>query len=249
MMITSDNIKIAYEEHGFGIPVLLIHGWAATRNFWRGVKELEGFRTILPDLRGHGESDRAKSYTKERIILDLYELAVGLGLKELCIVGHSLGGIIATKFAVSFPEFTIRKLILVATPPIFKIGKFKRMLTTLMLYLFNPILRRRFTPKTLYRRDKELLEFIWSESAKGSRRAYVKFLSAFDGESIIDDLEEIKAEKIAIIPSHDNIIPTDLQKQTYSELCDKTIIIEECGHNLMLEKPEEFHRILLDVLK
>jgi len=249
LAVMSDNVKISYEDEGYGPAVLLIHGWGATKNFWRSIRGIEGFRLIIPDLRGHGESDRSKDYRRERIILDMYELITGLGVRELSIVGHSLGGIIATKLAVSFPELKVGKLILVATPPEFRIGTPKRIIMGLMLYLLTPIMKRTFTPKTLHDPKTEILRFIWRESARGSKKAYMKFLAAFDNASIIDDLDEIKAQKIAIIPSDDKIVPTEYQREIYSELCDKTIIIEDAGHNVMLEKPEEFRKVLENILR
>ena len=248
LAIMSDHIKIAYEDIGFGTPIVFIHGWAATRNFWNPVRDLENCRIILFDLRGHGESDRSKKYSFDRIMLDVNELLLGLGIRELIIVGHSLGGIIAAKFASMFTDFTVRKLVLVATPPTFKIGFMKRAFTAFMLLFLNPLMRRMFTPKTLYEPKKEILEFIWSESGKGSRMAYIKYLKAFNNVSIIEDLEELKTEKIAIIPDHDRIVPTDIQKETYYSLCDKTIIVEKAGHNVMLEKPIEFKEIIQKII-
>ncbi len=248
LAIMSDHIKIAYEDMGYGFPLVFIHGWAATRNFWNPIRDLENYRIILFDLRGHGESDRSKKYTFDRIMLDVNELLAGLGIRELSIIGHSLGGIIATKFASMFTDYNVRKLILVATPPVFKMSFARRLFTGFMLLFLNPLMRKMFTPKTLYEPKEDILKFIWSESAKGSKIAYIKYLKAFNNTSIIEDLEEIKAEKIAIIPSHDKIVSTEIQKETYFSLCDRTIIIENSGHNVMLERPDEFRRALLEAL-
>lgn len=248
LALMSDGTKIAYEDLGYGFPILFIHGWACTRNFWNCVRDLPNFRKILFDMRGHGDSDPAKNYNVERMLLDVEELLYTLGIKELSIVGHSLGGIIATKFATMYEEYKIKHLILVATPPTIKMSGLKLFFTGIMLRFLSPILKKSITPKMLYKPTQDLLEFIWSESAKGSTSAYIKLLKSFNGLSIIDDLPKIKAKKIAIIPSHDNYVPTEYQKQVYSELCDDIVVINETGHNLMLEKPQEFKNILEKVL-
>jgi len=110
-------------------------------------------------------------------------------------------------------------------------------------------LRKTFTPKTLYKPNEDILEFIWRESSKGSKIAYIRYLKAFDGVSISETLEEIESQKIAIIPANDNVVPTEMQKEAYSRVCDKVVIVEECGHNIMLEKPSEFREILEKILK
>ena len=245
---TSDGTKIIYETHGYGPAVLFIHGWAATRNFWKAVRHIEGFRTILFDLRGHGDSDRSKDYSRERILQDIVELLETTGSRELSIVGHSLGGVIATKFAVEYEEyFKINKLILVATPPIFKLGAFRRFVIGTLMTLAPAILQKTFTPKTLHNPNKELLEFIWRESAKGSRIAYIKYLKNWDGASIIEDLKNMELGKYAIIPGDDKTTPTDIQVDYYKDVC-QIYKIAEAGHNVMLEKPDEFRRALIEIL-
>lgn len=248
LALMSDGTKIAYEDINHGFPVLFIHGWACTRNFWKCIKDVPNFRKILFDIRGHGDSDPARNYSVERILLDVEELLYSLGIKELSIVGHSLGGVIATKFVAMYEEYRIRHLILVSTPPAIKMSGPKLFFMSIALRFFSPILRKHMTPKMLYNPTRELLEFIWSESAKGSTSAYIKILKAFNGVSIMEDLSKVKARKIAIIPSHDNFIPVEYQKQVYSELCDEIIVVDKSGHNLMLEKPTEFKNILEKIL-
>jgi len=244
----SDGTKIAYEAIGYGHTVLFIHGWAATRNFWNAIRDIPGLRKILFDLRGHGESDRAKDYSMNRILLDISELLHTLGVKELSVVGHSLGGIIATKFASSTDEFKVRDLILVATPPEVKFSRLKLLFLSFSLRFMTPLMRKTITPKMLYKPKQELLEFIWNESAKGSVGAYIKIMKAFNGVSIIEDLKAIQAHKVAIIPQYDRFVSPEYQKQIYSGLCDEVIVVDECGHNLMLEKPDEFAEILSRIL-
>ncbi|MCR8453591.1 MAG: alpha/beta hydrolase [Crenarchaeota archaeon] len=246
--IMSDGTKIVYDAIDYGHTVLFIHGWAATRAFWHPVRNLPGFRKIIPDLRGHGDSDKSKDYSLERILMDLSELLRGLGVTELSIVGHSLGGVIAAKFASQASEFKVRDLILVATPPEIKFSKLKLLNTAFLLRFLTPVARRTITPRTLYQPRKDLLEFIWRESAKGSIKAYIEFLKTFNGVSIVEDLKAIKARKVAIIPKYDLAVPFEYQKSAYSELCDEIIVIDEAGHNLMLEKPEEFAQILNKIL-
>jgi non-heme chloroperoxidase len=57
---TNDGVKLYYEERGSGKPLVLIHGWSCSGNFFtRNVESLSsGCRVINVDLRGHGRSDK-----------------------------------------------------------------------------------------------------------------------------------------------------------------------------------------------
>ena len=248
ILLTTDKIKIVYEMHGFGPTILFLHGWAATRNFWFAVKELENHRTILFDMRGHGDSDKAKDYSQSRILSDIVELLEATGTTDLILVGHSLGGIIATKFAREFGEqYNIRKIILVATPPTFKISFLSRTILSFLLLVAPAVLRKTFTPKTLYEPKEDLLKFIWAESAKGSRIAYIKYLNEWNGTTIMEDLQSLDIPKVAIIPKNDRTVPAEIQEEAYRELCE-IITIDNAGHNVMIEKPQEFKQALLKAI-
>jgi len=94
-----DGVRLAYSEAGSG-PVVLLHpGFSLTRALWEPlVAELEGeFRCVSFDPRGHGESDApASGYTIERLAADIGELTEALALEDVTLVGHSIGGAIAS---------------------------------------------------------------------------------------------------------------------------------------------------------
>lgn len=98
---------IAYTTAGSGEPLLLIHGLGGTRRTWDHV--LDSFAAshtvIAPDLPGHGESDApAGDYSLGALAASLRDLLVILGHSSATLVGHSLGGGIALRFAYQFPE-------------------------------------------------------------------------------------------------------------------------------------------------
>ena len=95
-----DGARIAYREMGAGRPVVLIHGYFsnAQTNWIRyghaaAVAE-KGFRVIMPDLRGHGDSARphdAASYPPDVLMRDGFALIEHLGLSDYDLGGYSLG--------------------------------------------------------------------------------------------------------------------------------------------------------------
>ncbi|MGI5506853.1 alpha/beta fold hydrolase [Lentzea sp. CA-135723] len=88
---------------GSGRGFLLIHGLGGTRQVWEALApRLEG-RAVAVDLRGHGESPDGP-WDWEAVLDDLDETAVHFGLDNPVVVGHSLGGILAGRWATRHPE-------------------------------------------------------------------------------------------------------------------------------------------------
>ena len=91
------------EETGSGPPLVTVHGaWADGRHWTRFAGELDGFRAITYDRRGHGRSGGSHE-SVERDVEDLAELIRDAG-GEAHVVGGSLGGSIALKLAAAQPD-------------------------------------------------------------------------------------------------------------------------------------------------
>ncbi|MCU6452831.1 alpha/beta hydrolase [Sphingomonas sp. A2-49] len=96
-----DGTRIAWRELGEGRPAILIHGYFSTAEvnwlkFGHAAKlAARGFRVIMPDLRGHGSSDRphdAAAYPPDALMRDGLALVAHLGLTDYDLGGYSLGG-------------------------------------------------------------------------------------------------------------------------------------------------------------
>ena len=95
---------IAYERRGSGTPLVLIHGLTDTRRVWDPLLAplAATFDVVSVDLRGHGESFDAAPYDVVTLAGDVHEVVVSLALDRPLIVGHSLGGSVATAYASRF---------------------------------------------------------------------------------------------------------------------------------------------------
>ena len=92
----SGIIDLYYEDHGSGEPVVLIHGWPLSGASWeRQVPVLvkSGYRVITYDRRGFGLSSRPTSgYDYDTLAADLHTLITKLDLRDVTLVGFSMGG-------------------------------------------------------------------------------------------------------------------------------------------------------------
>lgn len=114
-----DGVSLRYDRAGSGPAVLLIHGWTCNRTFWQHqVTALrDRFTVITVDLRGHGESSRAKKgYTIPAMAGDLEMLVRTLNVPHVALVGWSMGGMIAQELARRLGD-RVSALVLVGTTP------------------------------------------------------------------------------------------------------------------------------------
>ncbi len=110
-------IKIAWESHGAGHPLLLIQGLGYARWGWDPVLPAlaERYRVLTFDNRGIGESDKPEGpYTAQLMAADALQVLDEAGVDRAHVVGASLGGMIAQEVAAGAPE-RVDKLVLCCT--------------------------------------------------------------------------------------------------------------------------------------
>ena len=115
--VTLHGHAFSYTDSGSGPVLLFIHGLLGSQKQWAHlVDELdEDHRLIVPDLFGHGESDKpVGDYSLGAHAATLRDLLDRLGIEQVTLVGHSLGGGIAMVFSYLFPE-RVDRLVLVAS--------------------------------------------------------------------------------------------------------------------------------------
>lgn len=115
MQILHSNI------HGQGQPFVILHGFLGMSDNWKtlGAKfSEEGFEMHLVDQRNHGKSFHDDEFNYEILIVDLNNYCSEHGLKDIILLGHSMGGKTAMLFAVTYPEL-VSKLIIADIAPRF----------------------------------------------------------------------------------------------------------------------------------
>ena len=108
------DIRLAYEEHGTGFPLILLHGNGESRAYF--VKQMEPLsrvrRVIAVDTRGHGASPRGDvPFTLSQFADDLLAFMDALGIAQADLLGFSDGGNIALLFAMRHPA-RVRRMVL-----------------------------------------------------------------------------------------------------------------------------------------
>jgi pimeloyl-ACP methyl ester carboxylesterase len=107
------DVRLHYVTAGTGFPVVLLHGWPQSWYEWRHVmpRLAAEYHVIAPDLRGLGDSSRPLSgYDKKTVGGDIWRLVHDvLGIESFFLVGHDWGGPTAYAVAAAHPD-AVRKL-------------------------------------------------------------------------------------------------------------------------------------------
>ncbi|MCG1036224.1 alpha/beta fold hydrolase [Polaribacter sargassicola] len=120
LKVQNQDLKMAYMDikpaNYNGENIVLIHGKNFNGAYWKTTIDAltkEGFRVIVPDQIGFGKSTKPDyfHYTFQQLAKNTKLILDKLEISETAVLGHSMGGMIATRFALMYPEMT-KKLIL-----------------------------------------------------------------------------------------------------------------------------------------
>jgi len=255
LTIKSVNIpdfKSVYFEGGTGEPIIMLHGFGADKDTWLMFAKYftSGYRVIIPDLPGFGESSKPENaqYTIMSQVEKLNALAKELKLTDFHIVGNSMGGNIAGAFAAAHPE-------MVKTLGLFDSGgvksPMKSELHLLMETGINPLIVKntedydRLLAFNFYK-PIPIPSFVKKVLAEKAAKAS-EFNQKIFKESTQDDfllleskLGMIKAPTLIVWGDSDRVIHVSSVPVFEKKIKNaRSVIIKECGHLPMLEKPQE----------
>lgn len=109
MQYLSDYAQLFYAEQGDGVPVVLLHPTPVDHRFWNPIAAqlASHYRVILPDLRGHGQSEagsQKQSLSIEQLGVDLERLLDTLKIRQAIFAGCSIGGYLLYELWRRCPE-------------------------------------------------------------------------------------------------------------------------------------------------
>ena len=258
-----NGIELAYEVHGEGYPLVLAHGFTATKEMWDGQigPFSDRYRVVVYDARGHGESEAPPvddpGYTLDTFVEDQRALMAHLGIEEAYVGGLSLGGMIAMRFALKYPKQT-RALLLCDTSP----GMNTQGQWAANRLLMEGLVRSQgvgAVMRGLYSRRAEIAQQARSDLPAGVL-AHVQRLdtmhadgflgvakAAGDAPSVLDRLPEISAP--TLIVTGDNDFFRGASEEMKKRLPDsRFVLIKGSFHGTCLWQPEKFTSAVLDFL-
>lgn len=243
--IIINGIKINYKMFGEGNPFLILHGWGSNSERWVSVAEeisKKGFKVIVPDLPGFGQSDALlMPWNTNKYINFIEEFVKELNLGDFFLLGHSFGGALASKVAVKHAQ-EIKKLFLVSAACVrkktAKKNFFKRVSKIAKLFYFFPYYG--FFRKAIYKFIIRKSDYVYVEGIM--KEAYLNVIE----EDLSFHLPFIKVSTVIIWGDKDEFTPLDDACLINEKIKNsKLIVIPGAGHDLNRKQPEELAKAVL----
>jgi 3-oxoadipate enol-lactonase len=255
------NVKIYYEEHGEGEPVFFLPGYSSDISWWDGVVAFlkPFYRAILLDYRGGGRSVNTKPFSIRDLADDTVKVMDHLKIKKASFVGHSMGGTIAQDLAAFHPD-RIHHLCLVCSLPYchpttvhvlktgLKLRQHKEIPVDLMFDIYLPwVLSGQFmaNSKSVEEYKKYLLSNPHPPLLEGLTHRWHAIV-AFDSRPY---LKTIHAKTLIVATKRDLLVPfPDTETLVKHISGSKLLIIQDEGHNPLLEAPEKLAKSIREFL-
>ena len=254
--IQTNHIKLYYEEHGDGQPLVFIHGLGSSTRDWEfQVPEFSrSYRVITFDLRGHGQSDKpAGPYTLPMLAEDLAGLLQALRIPAAHLVGISLGGGIAFQFALDYPAM-VKTLTIVNSGPSLggtpeqaraEIDRRVGIVQQVGMRAMGEALSPNLFPKPEHAALRATFVARWAEN---DPRAYIEATRSMLGWNVGDQLGAIGCPTL-ILAADQDYSPV-AAKEAYIKLIPdaRLVVIPDAHHATPIEQPEKFNTALADFL-
>ena len=255
----SNGIKLYFETHGEGKPVVLISGLGSQFQSWATQVPIysKKFKVIAFDNRGIGRSDKPDyPYTIEQMADDTVGLLDHLEIKKAHFVGKSMGGMITQWVGIKYPE-RVNKLVMGCSSgsrdevgnEILKLG---REITTKIgpKAGWLAALFLGYTREYIEENLESIIDAlkIVPDGTDGTR-GYLNQSFACENHDVLDLLEKIEAETLVIYGEKDFITAPKRSKQL-AELIPHSIekVFKDVGHGFWRERQEEVDKLVLDFL-
>jgi pimeloyl-ACP methyl ester carboxylesterase len=254
---------MAYVDEGSGEQTLLfVHGLALYGKSWtKNIDQLkQHYRCIAIDLPGNGHSDKGDyPYGIHFFAGCIYDFILKLKLKNVTLVGHSMGSQIAIEL-VTGERASFKKLVLCAAAGFETFQVWEKVLYKSSIHLadmfsseensLRQVVYSSFfnNPSQSDEMLKELVGILKSHHIRDYRKMIEACIDGMLNEPVYDKLKLIQQPTLVIYGDHDMLIPNRLiHHYTIKHMAEEAIkqipnatlkIIPKCGHLVQMEKPE-----------
>ncbi len=268
--IDSNGISLNYTDSGGdGRPVVLIHGWPLSGASWsEQVPALveAGHRVITYDRRGFGDSDKPENgYDYDTFAADLAGLLDGLDLRDVTLVGFSMGGGEVARYIGSHGEDRIHSAVFAgAVPPYLlktddnpdgglgedDVKGMEQGASADREGFLDEFTTGFFSAGGELRVTEEQRQDALALTRPAREEALLGCIGAFGRTDFRNDLERITVPTLVIHGDSDAIVPFEVSgKRTAASISGSTLVVVEGGpHGFNVSHVDEFNRALLEFL-
>lgn len=225
---TEERINISVKSYGTGKPIVLIHGWPLSKEMWEYQLEYlveAGLNVVKYDRRGFGKSSKPwTGYDYDTMTDDLHAVLEVLDLRDVTLVGFSMGGGEAVRYLSRYGSERVSQLVLISAVTPF-LGKtddnpdgveavnFMNMINKLnedRIGFLADFGKKFFGVNMLHHPVSEpLLQYYLSLQAKASGRATRECVTAFAFTDFREDCKRVSVPTLIIHGDSDEIVPKE----------------------------------------
>jgi pimeloyl-ACP methyl ester carboxylesterase len=250
-----------------GQAIVLLHGYPANAHLWRNIMPTlsKHFYLLAPDLPGHGASSKPMDtyYNLKYFIEFLKDYLDALNLRNVYLVGHDLGGMVALGCTANYPD-RISKLVIMDTAPY---SNWSPLLKTIIIIAGNRICARWlllpsvfrivlkylvvYSPKSISKKIAEIYRKPWVET-KNSRKAFSKVIEA-DHEKITpnrNQYQNITMPTLILWSENDPLFSLRIARQLKDDIPNAGLIsLPKCSHFLQEDNPRLIIQHLIEFFR
>lgn len=270
-----DDIEITYIKEGKGAKTLLfLHGLSSNADAWsKNIEFLKkNYTCVAVDLPGHGKSSKPEvAYTPTFFANIVSKFIKKKRLKNVILVGHSMGGQASMKLALSHPEM-VEKLILIAPAGLEKFTNtqgniLKNVFTTeVVKNTTNEQIAKNYAlnffeqPKEVSKMIEDRVQIKQASDFDAHCNAIVKSVFGMLDDPVYEDLDKISQKTLVVFGDKDMLIPNrylnptltiqDVGNVAKDKIKNTTVkYIENCGHFAQFERPKKVNLLIQEFVE
>jgi pimeloyl-ACP methyl ester carboxylesterase len=250
---SKENTPIEYTIEGAGEKtVVFVHGWSCDRSYWdlQVPYFAENYTVVAVDLPGHGESSyNREEWNMEAFGEDVAAVVEGLDLRNVVLVGHSMGGAVILTAASNLGN-RVTALVGVDTfqdlesaiPEEDELDAFIQPFQDNFVETTRNFVRSMFYPTA----DSLLVEQIANDMSAAPQEVA---LGSFNGLFAFNPIPVLEQIAVPIYGINSDMYPVNVEAGKRHTIAFEIQIMEGRGHFLHQEDPETFNRMLEDILE
>ena len=240
--------EFKYVESGLGQPIIILHGLMGGLSNFKGVLEHfpeKGYKVIIPELPVY--SLPVLNTSVKSLSQFLHKFILHKGIKDVILLGNSLGGHVGLLFTRDYPEL-VKGLILTGSSGLYennmgdgypKRGDYEYIKVKSEAVFYDPKVA-----------SKEIVDEVFE--SVNDRNKLVRTLALAKSairHNMANDLPKMKTPAAIIWGKQDSVTPPNVAEEFHSLLPNSNLYwIDKCGHAPMMEHPNKFNKILQDWL-
>ncbi len=256
--IVTDRGVIHYETYGRGQPVILLHCWLGSWNYWLSTMEVlaDGYKTYALDFWGFGESGKkGLQFSVTDYVEMVAQFMDQLGIYRARVMGHSMGGTVSLSLALVHPE-RVQRVAMVGSPItgdglalMLKLAA-KKPLAALAYSIPGALpIGVRLASPFLTRDWRRWSEMFRQDLSRTTLESFHYSIASLRRTDLRPRLKEIRIPVLGIYGRNDRIVNPDQGEILANGIpLAQVSYFEHSGHFPMLDEPERFHQTLREFL-